>query len=377
LPVIRIGTLALLLSLGQYTFGLKAAGRWKEQAPAGDEALYATVDAHALAAPREARNSISALAAWLSAPARNEREKARAIFRWVTANVSYVDDEEDQALDSRPEAVLQRGTAVCAGYSDLFVSLARAAGLEAVAISGWAKGYGTQPGSRFGGPKNHAWNAVRVDGAWRLVDCTWGAGSVDAEGVYRKRFEPFYFLTPPGNLRYSHFPREARWQLLEPALSLEEFEALPFLRPAFFHYGLSALAPHAATILACGPLVSVGFDAPRDVLLLVRLFRYGEPTEPAGLRIRSKKERRSIDLLLPEEGEFLLRVYASRNREVSGQTRRYRGVLDYRIEASGGVPVDSIGGYLRKKPRGDRGGASGAKPAGDDVHSAREGSITP
>jgi hypothetical protein len=358
LLVIRIGTLALLLSVGPYTICLKAAGRLKGQAYSGDEALYATIDAHALAAPPETRNSISALAAWLSAPARNEREKARAIFRWVTANVSYVDDEEDQALDSRPEAVLQRGTAVCAGYSDLFVSLARSAGLEAVAVSGWAKGYGTQPGSRFGGPKNHAWNAVRVDGEWCLVDCTWGAGSVDGEGVYRKRFEPFYFLTPPGNLRYSHFPREARWQLLKPALSLEEFEVLPFLRPAFFHCDLSALKPPAATIQACRPLVSIEFDAPRDVLLLVRLFRQGEPIEPAGLRIRSKRERRSIDMLLPGDGEFLLRIYASRNREVSGKTRRYRGVLDYRIESSGGVPVGSIGGYLRNKERGDQGGAS-------------------
>jgi hypothetical protein len=375
--VSRIGTLALLLSLGQCTLSLKAARRGKEQAASGDETLYATIDAHALAAPPETRNSIAALAAWLSAPARNEREKARAIFRWMTANVGYVEDEEDQALDSRPEAVLQRGTAVCAGYADLFVSLARASGLDAVAISGWAKGYGTQPGSRFGGPKNHAWNAVMVDGEWRLIDCTWGSGSVDAEGVYRKRFEPFYFLTPPGNLRYSHFPRESRWQLLDPALSLDEFEALPFLRPAFFRCDLSALEPHAATILACEPLVSVRFDAPRDVLLLVRLFRHGEPIEPAGLRIRSKKERRSVDVLLPEDGEFLLRVYASRNREVTGKTRRYGGVLDYRIEASGGEPVGSIGGYLKRKERGDQGGASCSKASTYDMRPARDGSITP
>jgi len=341
--------LSLLLTVGPQHCA--AVERPEERPASVDAALFETIDAHALAAPVETRRSIPALAAYLVAPARNEREKARAIFRWMTANISYVEDAADQALDFRPEAVLERGTAVCAGYSDLFVSLARAAGLEAVPIGGWAKGYGTGPGSHFGGPKNHAWNAVRIDGAWRLVDCTWGAGSVDEEGVYRQRFEPFYFLTPPENLRYSHFPKETRWQLLSPPLSLEEFEALPFLRPAFFRYGLSALEPQAATVQTTDPLVSIRLDAPRDVLLFVRLFRDGETVEPTELRVRSKKERRSIDALLPAPGEYLLRVYVGYDQEAVGKFRRYYGALEYRIEAASGPPAGSIGRYLKKKPR--------------------------
>ncbi len=341
--------LALSLFLAPGPFLLAATGWAEKKAAPSDDAYYAQIDVHALAAPEEARRSIPALAAYLAAPARNDRGKARAIFRWVTANISYDDEETHPALDSRPEAVLERGTAVCAGYSDLFVSLASAAGLEAVEIAGWAKGYGTGPGSHFGGPKNHAWNAVRIDGAWRLIDCTWGAGSVDDEGVYRRRFEPFYFLTPPEELRYSHFPNQTQWQLLEPPLSLVEFEKLPFLRPAYFRCRLSALEPHACTLQAPDPLVSVRFDAPQDALLLVRLFREGETISPASLRVRSKKGRRSIDVLLPGDGEYLLRVYISCGGENPDRTRRYYGALEYRVEATGGAPDGSIGSYLTKR----------------------------
>ncbi len=344
-----VAPLALSLLFPPDLFRFAATGWTVKKAVSIDDARYTRIDAHALAAPAEARRSIPALAAYLAAPAQDDHEKARAIFRWVTANISYVDEEADPALDLRPEAVLERGTAVCAGYSDLFVSLARAAGLEAVEIEGWARGYGTGPGSHFGGPKNHAWNAVRIDGAWRLIDCTWGAGSVDEEGVYRKRFQPFYFLTPPQKLRYSHFPNRARWQLLEPPVSLAEFEALPFLRPAFFRCGLFAPEPHACTLQAPDPLVSVRLDAPRDAMLLVRLFREGEMITPAGLRVRSKKGQRSIDLLLPASGEYLLRVYVSCDGENPDGARRFSGALEYRVEAKGGAPDGSIGSYLKKR----------------------------
>jgi transglutaminase-like putative cysteine protease len=77
---------------------------------------YAVIDAHALAAPAEARASVASLAAYLTAPAASEREKARAIYRWITAHVDYAQDEAlgNVTLDGRPEAVLVRGTAVCA-----------------------------------------------------------------------------------------------------------------------------------------------------------------------------------------------------------------------------------------------------------------------
>lgn len=38
----------------------------------------------------------------------------------------------------------------------------------------------------------HAWNAVYVGNDWRFVDCAWGAGFEDEDGIYHKRYEEFW-----------------------------------------------------------------------------------------------------------------------------------------------------------------------------------------
>ena len=52
---------------------------------------YTAIDQHALHTPKSAERTIASLAAYLTRPARNDREKARAIFRWITANIAYDD----------------------------------------------------------------------------------------------------------------------------------------------------------------------------------------------------------------------------------------------------------------------------------------------
>lgn len=50
------------------------------------------------------------------------------------------------------------------------------AGLHCVVIKGYSKSAGYQPGVRFEGNRfRNSWNAVYVAGAWRFVQCNWGA----------------------------------------------------------------------------------------------------------------------------------------------------------------------------------------------------------
>jgi transglutaminase-like putative cysteine protease len=89
---------------------------------------YEEIDMHALNTPEDKKKSIESLASYLTEPARNDREKARAIYRWVAENIDY----DVQGLlhgsygDTSPGGVLRSGKSVCSGYSGLFESLANA-----------------------------------------------------------------------------------------------------------------------------------------------------------------------------------------------------------------------------------------------------------
>ena len=164
---------------------------------------------------------MQSLAAYLIEPAKNDREKARAIFRWITENIDYNVEVffKGGSGATNSEDVLKSRKSVCYGYSDLFLSLAREAGLQAVRISGYGKGYGYVPGKNFTGPANHAWNAVMINGSWYLMDSTWGAGYVSGDGKYVRRFDDHFFMTPPSQFIFGHFPEDARWQLLDEPVS--------------------------------------------------------------------------------------------------------------------------------------------------------------
>ena len=184
------------------------------------------------------RSSVEGLAAALTRPARNDEEKARAIFRWIAAHIAY--DQGGRLSgrfgDTSPEAVLRRRESVCAGYARLFEALARAAGLQVVRISGHSKG----AGYRLGGEAtetNHDWNTVYLQGRWRLLDVTWGTGALLGDR-WERRFTEHYFLTPPEEFIYDHFPDNPKWQLLARPLTRAQYCELAALRPAFFEHGL-------------------------------------------------------------------------------------------------------------------------------------------
>jgi len=204
-----------------------------------DGERIAMIDAHALAASYSEESSPSALVRYLSRPTRNETEKARAIFRWVADRISYDVDAyfSNNLVTMNAEEVLRQRRSICDGYATLFEKLAREAGMEAVTIKGYAKAYGYVPGTRFERP-NHAWNAIKIDGEWRLVDTTWGAGYV-RNGRYVKVLTETFFLAPPEQLMFTHFPLNDAWQLQStPHLTKAQFEAMPGLEPAFFHLGI-------------------------------------------------------------------------------------------------------------------------------------------
>lgn len=211
------------------------------RARAQDSFDYRAADSVALATPA-ANATPQALAVRLTAGLATDREKARALYRWITGNIEY---DAGAFFGSRfaipmqdPASVLRRKRAVCEGFSMLYLTMARAAGLEAVEVVGFAKAYSGNPRNPVT-RQQHTWNAVRVDGQWHALDASWGAGDIVGERFVR-RVRDFYFFTPPEKLIYSHMAQTPAMQLLPRPLSVAEFDRQAILQRDFWELGFAA-----------------------------------------------------------------------------------------------------------------------------------------
>lgn len=117
--------------------------------------------------------SVSELAQKLSQIVLTDAEKARAIYVWIANHIDY--DVEmfysGQYRFVKPEEFLKTRQAICSGYAILYQALAKEMGLQSEIIPGTVKGVSYAVGQN---DENHAWNAVKIDNAWYLVDVTCG-----------------------------------------------------------------------------------------------------------------------------------------------------------------------------------------------------------
>lgn len=106
--------------------------------------------------------------AWLKAKAQavvdavthsgqSDFEKVVALHDWITEKNQY----DLTYTYYSAENLFMYHTGVCQAYTDAYSYMLKAAGIEVKEISGEAGGDG------------HAWNLVKLDGAWYHVDCTW------------------------------------------------------------------------------------------------------------------------------------------------------------------------------------------------------------
>ena len=290
---------------------------------------FGIIDKHALSTPKDKKDSIESLVSYLCAPARNDKERARVLYRWIAQNIDYDVNGlfSGNYGDLSPEGVLKSGKSICAGYASLFERLAEAAGLEATTITGFAKGYRYTPGMAFS-ESNHDWNAVKINGTWYLLDCTWGAGYIDGSR-YNREFDEHYFLTPPEEFIYDHFPENPQWQLLENPLSKEEFEERPFLRSGFFDLGLGLCNQLNGTITASG-MVDISLYSPQNVYLMAELEQNGHKLSGYKPSLKRTGEIYSIFVVLPTSGDYILKIFGRQGDEWG----TYDWVMDYKIKSN-------------------------------------------
>lgn len=222
------------------------------------------------------------LAKQLATLGKTEREKVRAIFRWITEHIDYnvrifnrskttgplfyeEPDDSNSALPPLNERVaakvLFKKVAFCDGYSRLFKTLCDHAGIQSEIIFGYAR---TNMSKKFG--INHTWNAVFIDSSWHLLDVTWASGFVSYSNQYVRQYNDFYFLTPPEQFIRDHYPEDLKWSLLNDPPVYREFGQSPFRYSGFLKAGVTNHFPLKGVIEATvGDTILIELKAKREL----------------------------------------------------------------------------------------------------------------
>ncbi|MEL7419225.1 MAG: transglutaminase domain-containing protein [Cyanobacteria bacterium J06555_3] len=195
----------------------------------------------------ETEKSIKSVADYI---AKNESDpylRIKAIHDYVINRVEY--DLDVLTTGNRPkqdaQTVFKTHEAVCEGYAKLFQALAKAMGAEVAYVRGRVREefapvdlipFYLRAGTSKHDWTLHAWNAVKIDGSWQLVDTTWDDNK-------QNKYSADYLMLPPQAMIVSHFPHLAAWQLLAQPRNRKSFENSPILQPQFFAQGLTLITP--------------------------------------------------------------------------------------------------------------------------------------
>lgn len=217
------------------------------------------VDERARQVPEDKATSYQDLIAHLTAQCVTDVEKVRSIFVWMS-NQSIESADYSNVTDAdTPRGFMKLIRDHRASYSSFFAVLCRHAGIPCVVIEGYAKSAGYTVGDTEENIKTlrNSWNAVHVDGGWRLVFPLWACQAVighslgtytkvetkgkavrekeqESSGTTIKHFNEYYFLTDPDNFIFVVWAKDPRWQLLKRPWSLQKFVDVPYCRNYFF-----------------------------------------------------------------------------------------------------------------------------------------------
>ncbi|EER41148.1 SH3 domain-containing protein [Histoplasma capsulatum H143] len=276
-------------------------------------------------------NPVSLSQGYICRPHRSDGQRLRAIFTWVAEKIAW-DDDIDGDVDLKRVLHMKRGCPKEVAY--LVQEMCSAVGIHAEVVHGYLKTPGEQLDlDRLFNP-NHWWNAVLIDGEWRIMDCSLASPTNPRRSLYSsfnsQVAESWYFLARPMEICYSHIPINPEQQHICPPVSHDVLLALPCACPPFFKnnlrfpnfdtsltriHGLEAVqlrvfVPHDVECVA--EVEALAFDRDSDG----DLFESGEVVKKRALAqpdwIGGKK-RFTIKAVLPgDEGQGVLKVYVGK-----------------------------------------------------------------
>ncbi|MEZ4811565.1 MAG: transglutaminase domain-containing protein [Allomuricauda sp.] len=188
---------------------------------------YEEIDKQSKSVP-DSLKTVEEIAEYLTLNLKNEDEKARAFYIWITHNIKYdlskINSTFHGSYDKMVNETIELKKGVCEHYSQLFHYLCKSVGIESFVISGYTREKGSNEISEL----NHAWNGVEIDGDYLFIDNTFAAGYLDYRGNYIHEFSDTFFLISPKDFIRTHVPFDPVWQFLENPISHLDFKNKDF-----------------------------------------------------------------------------------------------------------------------------------------------------
>ncbi len=172
--------------------------------------------------PEGIKDDVNKLSDYLTKNITSEEAKAYAFYYYTSDAIKYNFEKSDRiTINASREDILEdaltEGVGVCQHYSELFHALSEAAGIKSYVVAGYTRQNGKVRSTA------HAWNALLIDGKWKLFDPTWGGGYSQGN-EYVHRFTEEYFLVPPDKMIKSHMPYDPIFQFSNQVITHKDFK---------------------------------------------------------------------------------------------------------------------------------------------------------
>ena len=192
---------------------------------------YSKIDKQSETVPTD-KKTTAEIAGYLTENLTSPIEKARAIFIWITHNITYDLDRMNTVVtyydqQELADDALLRKKAVCSNYAALFYECCKSNGLKSYVIEGYVR--------QNGEPvyKGHAWNAVEIDAKFYNFDPTWATGFM-RNGVFVTEYRDIFFKVDPMDFIKTHMPLDPIWQFSTNPISYQEFDTNNFQKLGIF-----------------------------------------------------------------------------------------------------------------------------------------------
>ncbi|RKF81470.1 putative variant sh3 domain-containing protein [Golovinomyces cichoracearum] len=276
-------------------------------------------------------NPISLATGFICRPYRSDVQRLRAIFTWVSEKIAW---EEEFESEIDPRRVIQSKRGCAQEVAILVMEMCTAVGIHAEVVHGYLKTPGEALELNFLPRANHWWNAVLIDGEWRIMDCSLASPSNPYRCLYSSASsqvaESWWFLARPTKICWTHIPERHQQQHLSPQVSPQILLALPCACPPFFKNEITMTDYDTSLVrIEDLELVHIKFTVPADVECVAEVeaktftrdtdgdfFETGDVVKKRALAQAEwvgGQKRYTVKALLPgDEGHGALKIYAGK-----------------------------------------------------------------